>query len=86
MKPYTNIKVSNSEIIRVFDENIDPIELQWHRDREERIVISTEHTNWMIQLENQLPISLNEKVRIPKKEWHRLIKGDGNLKLSISLL
>ena len=31
MKPYKDIEVTDSYIIREFSENIDPIELLWHR-------------------------------------------------------
>jgi calcineurin-like phosphoesterase family protein len=35
-KPYTDIEVTDKYIIREFNENIDPIELMWHRDDESR--------------------------------------------------
>jgi hypothetical protein len=38
MKPYQDIEVTDKYIIREFSENIDPIELKWHRDREDRLV------------------------------------------------
>ena len=31
-RPYTDTIEDNSCVIREFDENIDPIELMWHRD------------------------------------------------------
>ena len=34
MKPYTDIEVTDSYIIREFDENIDPIGLLWLLDRD----------------------------------------------------
>ena len=34
MRPYTDIEVTDSYIIREFNENIDPIELLWHRDND----------------------------------------------------
>ena len=37
--------------------------------------------NWLIQIDNELPKSLNEEVFIPMCVYHRLIKGDGDLKL-----
>ena len=37
-RPYTDLLVTNEYIIREFDENIDPIELMWHRDDENRLV------------------------------------------------
>jgi hypothetical protein len=83
-KPYKDLKVTESYIIREFNKNIDPIELKWHRDKEDRIVEIVGKTNWKIQLENQLPTSINESIFIPKGEWHRLIKGNGTLVLKIN--
>jgi calcineurin-like phosphoesterase family protein len=37
-KPYNDIEVTDKYIIREFNENIDPIELLWHRDDEARTV------------------------------------------------
>jgi len=82
-KPYTDIEVTDKYIIREFNENIDPIELMWHRDNENRIVEIIGKTDWKIQLDNQLPTSINESISIPKHMYHRLIKGTGNLKLKI---
>jgi hypothetical protein len=82
-KPYNDLEVTNEHIIREFDENIDPIELKWHRDNEDRIVEIIGETDWKIQLENQLPVSINQPISIPKGEWHRVIKGNGKLTLKI---
>ena len=83
MTPYTDIEVTDEYIIREFNENIDPIELLWHRDNESRTVEIIGETDWKIQLDNQLPVSLNSPIFIPRHEWHRVIKGTGNLKLKI---
>ena len=83
MRPYIDIEVTDKYIIREFNENIDPIELMWHRDNEDRLVEVMGETDWKIQLDNQLPTSLNTPIFIPKHEWHRAIKGTGNLKLKI---
>ena len=82
-KPYTDIEVTDKYIIREFNENIDPIELMWHRDDEDRTIEIIGETNWKVQLENCLPSSLNERIFIPRHEWHRVIKGTGTLKLKI---
>ncbi len=82
-RPYRDLKVTKDYIIREFNENIDPIELKWHRDREDRIVEIVGKTDWKIELENQLPTSLNESIFIPKGEWHRLVKGNNKLVLKI---
>jgi hypothetical protein len=83
MTPYTDIETTDKYIIREFNENIDPIELMWHRDSTDRTVEIIGETDWKIQLDNQLPISLNSQIFIPRHEWHRVIKGTGNLKLKI---
>jgi len=86
MRPYTNIEVTDKYIIREFDENIDPIELMWHRDNEDRTIEIIGKTDWKIQLDNELPTSLNKPIYIPKHKWHRAIKGNGKLKLKIYLV
>ena len=83
MKPYIDIEITDEYIIREFNENIDPIELLWHRDNESRTVEIIGETDWKIQLDNQLPISLNSPIFIQRHEWHRVIKGTGSLKLKI---
>jgi hypothetical protein len=82
-KPYSDLEVTDSYIIREFSQDIDPIELLWHRDDENRTVEIIGKTDWMVQLENQLPISINEPIFIPKHMWHRVIKGTDSLRLKI---
>jgi len=85
MTPYTDIEVTDKYIIREFNENIDPIELLWHRDNENRTIEIVGETDWKVQLDNQLPTSLNEHIFIERHQWHRVIKGTGTLKLKIHL-
>ena len=73
-------------IVRTFSESIDDMELVWHRDREDRIVKSLGKTDWMIQMDNELPRPLTEMVYIPKNTYHRVIKGTGDLKVRINKL
>ncbi len=82
-KPYRDLEVTDKYTIREFSENIDPIELMWHRDDEDRLVEIVGNTDWQLQLDNQLPTSMNQPIFIPRHEWHRVIKGTGNLKLKI---
>jgi hypothetical protein len=84
-KPYIDIEVTDKYIIREFNENIDPIELMWHRDLENRTVEILEGDGWKFQKENKLPVELKEGVRIfiPALEWHRVIKGNTTLKIKI---
>jgi hypothetical protein len=82
-KPYIDLEVTDKYIIREFNEDIDPIELLWHRDDEDRLIEILEGTNWQLQLENQLPSSMNKPIFIPRHEWHRTIKGTGKLRIKI---
>lgn len=86
MKPYIDTEIKDSYVIREFSVDLDSEELKWHRDYEDRIVESIGKTDWKIQLENQLPITINNKVFIPKGVWHRAIKGSDNLKVKITKL
>ncbi len=83
MQPYIDIEVTDDYIIREFNENIDPIELLWHRDDENRTIEILGETDWKVQLDNQLPTSINQPIFIQRHEWHRVIKGTGTLKLKI---
>lgn len=77
--PYLDI----SNDLRSFSQEIDEIELKWHRDEEDREVVAISKTDWKVQLDNALPISLNSPVKIKAGTWHRVIKGTGNLVVKI---
>ena len=83
MKPYTDIENTSNYIIREFGDDIDPIHLLWHRDNEGRTIEVIGETDWQIQLDNQLPTSINDRIFIPRHLWHRVIKGNKTLKLKI---
>ena len=84
MNPYTEHITGDESIVqRLFEESCTQEELLWHRDPEDRKVLATEKTDWMIQLDNKLPVSLNKEVFIPKETFHRLIKGTGELKIIV---
>jgi hypothetical protein len=85
MKPYTDIEVNNKYIIREFSQNIDPIELMWHRDDEDRTIEIIGETNWKFQFDNSLPIPFKDRIFIKRHEWHRVVKGTGKLTLKIHL-
>ena len=84
-KPYTDLEITDKYIIREFGDDIDPIELMWHRDDQDRTIEILGETDWAIQLEDSLPTSLNSRIFIKRHEWHRVIKGTGNLLLKIHL-
>ena len=84
MKPYKENKKGNLTE-RVFKENTDTHELVWHRDRLDREVTVVESDGWMFQMDNELPIVLKEGdvIEIPKNTYHRILRGNGNLKITI---
>jgi hypothetical protein len=81
--PFVEEKIGENTFIREFKQNTDSGDFTWHRDREHRIVQSLQITDWKIQLDNELPKSLNEKIYIPMGIWHRVIKGTGDLKIKV---
>lgn len=80
--PFSEKKIKNY-YIRKFSENVDSDELKWHKDKEDRIVIPIGETNWLFQRENQLPEPINKEIRIKANEWHRVIKGTGDLNIKV---
>jgi hypothetical protein len=81
MNPYKDLRKEDL-IIREFSENIDPTELKWHRDLKNREIKIIGESDWLIQLENELPQKISSCF-IPQKVWHRVIKGGGKLVLQI---
>jgi hypothetical protein len=81
MTPYTE-KKEQDLIIRRFSHDIDPTELLWHRDLKNREIKVMEGRGWKIQIDNQLPQDI-DLVTIPKKVWHRVIKGESDLVIRI---
>jgi hypothetical protein len=81
--PFKETKISDNTFIREFAKDTDSGEFTWHRDRENRIIESINETDWMIQLDNELPKKIEGEVFIPMGIYHRLIKGTNNLKLKV---
>ena len=50
MNPYTN-----KGNIRTFSKDVNPEELVWHQDREDRMIEVLEGEGWSIQKDNMLP-------------------------------
>ena len=86
-KPYKDIETGSNYVIREFNKNIDPIELLWHRDDEQRLVEVVEcGQGWKFQLDNKLPQNLEpgSSIFILRHQWHRVIKGEGKLVVKIN--
>ncbi len=83
--PYNETNLGNNEYIREFDSNVDNHELEWHLDKEDRLVeVVKNEGNWQVQLDNSLPVLLDKKIFIPKETYHRVIKGTDNLVVKIT--
>ena len=81
MKPY-----KDSYNIRVFPKDVNPEELIWHQDKEDRLVEVLEGEGWKFQRDNNIPVDMKigDRIFIPEGEIHRIIKGTTNLKIKIN--
>jgi hypothetical protein len=85
--PYNEIIISETSCIRGFTNRVDPEELKWHFDDEDRIVESIEKTDWMFQFDDELPFLITETpIHIPKGKYHRVIMGKEDLIVKITRL
>jgi quercetin dioxygenase-like cupin family protein len=83
--PYTNTPITQTSVIREFSSEVDPMELIWHQDKEDRTVEILEGEGWQFQRDNELPLELKkgDTIFIPEYQIHRVIKGSTNLKIKI---
>jgi len=81
-KVFNEEKLSENIFKRTFSEKVKQEKLVWHRDKEDRIISSPQTSDWMLQIDNQLPKKIKKEF-IPKNVFHRLIKGSGDLELII---
>jgi len=83
VKPYQEQVLEENTFIREFSQDIDELDLIWHMDDEDRTIVAIEETDWLFQFDDELPLSLNSPIFIPRHKIHRVIKGNGNLKIRI---
>jgi hypothetical protein len=64
------------------------MELKWHFDEQDRIVVCEHETDWLFQMDDELPINIkkNTPIFIPEGAYHRIIKGSGNLIVKVKKL
>ena len=81
MKPY-----ENKGNLRTFSKDVDPMELVWHQDKEDRTIVVIDGEGWAIQKDNQLPLELTEgdHIFIREGEVHRVHKGTTDLRIKIN--
>ena len=84
--PYINTPITQTSVIREFSSEVDPMELIWHQDEEDRTIEILEGEGWQLQRDNELPLALQEgdSIFIPMGQIHRVIKGNTNLKIQIT--
>jgi quercetin dioxygenase-like cupin family protein len=84
--PYTNTPITQTSVIREFSSEVDPMELVWHQDEEDRTIEILEGEGWQLQRDNELPLVLQKGdiIFIPEYQVHRVIKGNTNLKIQIT--
>lgn len=85
--PFREILNSNHSL-RVFSSDVNENELKWHFDNEDREITFLHDSDWRFQMDNQLPINITKdlKILIPEGEFHRIIKGTGDLKVRVKKL
>lgn len=81
--PFEEIKDSDKRI-RIFRLDTVSEELKWHCDEEDRYVELIEESDWEFQFDDDLPIRFPKRLIIPRMVWHRVIKGNGDLKVVVS--
>lgn len=71
--------------VRVFPKDVDEMDLIWHRDKNDRTIIVVEGNAWKLQKDNEKPVIMEHGViyEIKAMEYHRIIKGYGDLVLII---
>jgi len=83
--PFKEKQIGKQLFLREFSTNVDEMDLIWHTDREDRIVHVLEGNNWKFQFDEQLPFEMLDGIDIiiPKGIIHRIIKGNGPLKIKV---
>jgi len=82
-RPYSQLE-QDGYILREFSNETTSLELVWHRDKVDRYIEPVKESDWLFQLDNDIPRELGKnKLFIPKETYHRLIKGTGDLTVKI---
>ena len=83
--PYTDTEDKEGKIRRLLA-CVEPEDLVWHRDEEDRTITVIEGQGWQLQYNGWIPILLEEgkQYHIPKQLYHRLIVGATDLKIRLT--
>ena len=85
MYPFKQRKI-NGNLIRKFSKDVSSSKLAWHRDHSDRAVSVVEGIDWLLQIDNNVPVLMEVGIQyyIPKNTYHRVIKGSTDLVLEIN--
>ena len=83
--PFKQRRLDENTILRKFSGDVSESLLEWHRDRQDRFVEVIHGDGWMFQRDNSIPVQIDEgsTFKIKANEWHRIIKGNGDLVIRI---
>ena len=83
--PFTEERIDDYTFIRTFPADVDEMDLIWHADKENRIITVLEGNGWKFQFDEELPIEMTDGLSISIFEGriHRIIKGEGPLKIKL---
>lgn len=64
--------------LRTFSKDLEPEQMQWHWDEEDRDFIVLQSSGWKFQRDNQNPIEMKpgDVISVKEGEYHRGIKPD----------
>ena len=84
-KPYAEWILDHKTSIRVFSSDSPAHLFKWHYDHEDRLIEVINSAGWKFQFDNDLPFLLDKDkyLSIKKGNFHRLIKGDGQLIIKV---
>ena len=83
--PFTEKQIDKNIFIRTFPADVDEMDLIWHEDKENRVINVLEGNGWKFQFDEELPIKMRKgkSISILKGRLHRIIKGNGILKINL---
>jgi quercetin dioxygenase-like cupin family protein len=84
MTPYSD-QPGSEGFFREFSCHVEESELVWHRDHRDRTITVVSGEGWAIQMDDCMPVVLTvgDVVQIPRATFHRVLKGRGNLQVSV---
>lgn len=82
--PFDELKLKD-KVIRTWPGDLEPTEMVWHQDPEDRTFKVIKSKGWQFQRDNELPEDMTEGrfFNIKKGEYHRGIMGEGPLVVEI---